>query len=119
MKHLIIAALVLLLQGCVSQSGVVKNSSSIKSGMSPEQLRQVMGEPQNRQFRGKNEAWQYCATDYTGFEGADQYILVWLSDGVVSGMQSYRNTLHGTCESFFRTVKWDEAPDRTIEIRQR
>lgn len=118
MRHLVIAAFMLLLLACASQSVIVKNSASIRPGMSHAELRQVMGEPHNRQFKGKNEAWQYCSTDYSGFE-ADHYVLVWLSDGVVSGMQTYRSTQYGTCESFFRTVKWDEAPDTTIEFRQR
>lgn len=118
MVHLIIAALVFLLQACASQSSIVRNSASIRPGISTAELRQIIGEPQNRQFKGKNEAWQYCSTDFSGFE-ADHYVLVWLFDGVVSGMQTYRNTQYGTCESFFRTVNWEEAPNTAIEIRQR
>jgi len=108
----------LLLQACASQSPIVKNSARIRSGMSAWDLRRVMGEPQNRQFQGENEAWQYCATDHSGIE-ADNYVLVWLFNGVVSGMQTYRNTRFGMCESFFRTINWEDAPDTTIELRQR
>lgn len=97
---------------------MVKNSASIKAGMSINELRKVMGEPQNRQFEGKNEAWQYCSTDYSGLE-ADHYFLVWLADEIVTGMRTYRNTEYGTCESFFRTVNWEEAPDTSVEIRNR
>jgi len=118
MKSLVVLVFILLLQACASHSLIIKNSASIRPGMSSSELRQLMGEPQNRQFKGKDEAWQYCSTDYSGFE-ADHYVLVWLFDGVVTGMQTYRNTRFGTCESFFRTVNWEEAPDAAIEIRQR
>lgn len=118
MKYLVGVFLMLLLQACASQSPLLQNSASIKPGISVAELRQVMGEPKNRQFKGKNEAWQYCSTDYSGFE-ADHFILIWLFDGVVSGMQTYRNTQYGTCESFFRTVNWEDAPDTLVEIRHR
>jgi hypothetical protein len=117
-KNITLLLFLLLLQACASQSPIVKKSASIRLGMSNTELKQLMGEPQNRQFKGKNEAWQYCSTDYSGFE-ADHYILVWLFDGVVTEMQTYRNTQYGTCESFFRTVNWEEAPGTSIEIRQR
>ena len=110
MRYMVIVASMLILQACASQSAVVRKSETVRLGMSVTDLRQVMGEPQNRQFKGKNEAWQYCSTGYSGFED-DHYVLVWLFDGVVSGMQSYLNTKFGNCESFFRTVNWEEAPD--------
>lgn len=118
MKRLYLIVLVVLLQACASQSQMIKNSTNITAGMSVDELRKVMGEPQNRQFKGNDEAWQYCSTDYSGFE-ADHYVLVWLADNTVTGMQTYRNTEYGTCESFFRMVNWKEAPDASIEIRNR
>ena len=118
MKRLYFIVLLVFLQACASQSPIIKNSAIIKAGMSDDELRETVGEPQNRQFEGKNEAWQYCSTDYSGFE-ADHYVLVWLADNIVTGMQTYRNTLYGTCESFFRTVNWEEAPDTSIEFRER
>ena len=118
MKHLYIILLLVFLQACASQSQMIKSSASIKAGMSVDELKKAMGEPQNRQFEGKNEAWQYCSTDYSGFE-ADHYVLVWVANDRVTGMQTYRNTLYGTCESFFRMVDWTEAPDASIEIRNR
>ena len=118
MKNFITVLLTLFLFACASQSSIIKNSANIKPGMSDAELRQVMGDPQNRQFKGKNEAWQYCSTAYSGFE-ADHFVLVWIFDGVVTGMENYRDTQFGTCERFFRTVKWEEAPDTTIEIRKK
>jgi hypothetical protein len=118
MKFVVLVLAAILLTACASQSRIAKQSSGIRPGMSGSELRTVLGEPQNRQFKGKNEAWQYCATDFSGFE-ADHYVLVWLNSDVVTGMQTYRNREFGTCESFFRTVDWEQAPDTAIEIRQR
>ena len=110
MRYMVIVALMLILQACASQSAVVRKSATVRPGMSVAELRQVMGNPQNLQFKGKNEAWQYCSTNYIGFED-DYYVLVWVFDGVVSGMQTYRNSKFGNCENFFRAVNWEEAPD--------
>ena len=118
MKNLIIVLLMLFLVACASQSAIVKSSAHIKPGMSDAELRQVMGEPQNRQFKGKSEAWQYCSTAFSGFED-DHFVLVWIFDGVVTGMETYRDNEFGTCDRFFRAVKWEEAPNTTIETRKK
>ena len=118
MNRFVLTILIVFLQACASKSAVVKNSASLTPGMSASDVRKALGEPQNRQFEGKNEAWQYCSTDFTGLE-TDHYVLVWLNDGVVTGMQTYRNSQTGMCGSFFRTVNWQEAPDATVEVRQR
>jgi hypothetical protein len=111
-----ICLVMLLTQACASQSTIVKSSASVRPGMSKVDLQGLMGAPKDRQFHGENEAWQYCSTG----SFADHYVLVWLFDGVVTGMQTYRNTTGvGNCESFFRTINWEDAPDAAIEIRQR
>jgi len=117
MKYMVLAILIIFLQSCTSQSAIIKNSAHIVPGMTGVEILQLMGEPQNRQFKDKNEVWQYCSTDYSGFQ-ADHYILVWLFEGVVTGMQSYRNTQFGPCERFFRIIHWEDVPDASIEIRQ-
>ena len=118
MRLLLVILCSVLLSGCAGRIALQDKPAQITPGMTKQELQSLLGPPQNRQFSGSNEAWQYCATDYTGFE-SDSYLLVWINSGVVTGMQTYRNTLIGTCESFFRTVKWDEALDATVEIRKR
>ena len=56
MKYLCLILSLFSLQSCASQSLIIKNSTSIKAEMSADELRDVMGEPQNRQFKGNNEA---------------------------------------------------------------
>lgn len=97
---------------------MVANSAQVSNGMAAAQVQQLLGPPQNRQFSGSDEAWQYCETDYTGFAG-DQYVLIWLNNGRVAGLERYTNTLFGTCETYFRQVRFEDAPDMTVELRGR
>lgn len=94
-------------QDTSSRTQLFSSSVGIRAGMTADDLQKLMGPPQNRQFEGRDEAWQWCST---GYAEPDAYVLVWLSRGVVTGMQTYNNTRTGPCESFFRTVKWTDAP---------
>jgi len=112
------ATLILLisLSACASHTRLNEGSSKIRPGMTSAELQEAMGPPQNRQFRESQEAWQWCST---GLMESDSYVLAWLTKGVVTGMQTYRNSRTGPCDSFFRTANWQEAPDATIELRHR
>lgn len=112
------AVYIALFVGCASHSSMRKKSSKISSGMSVTKVTELMGAPQNRQFNGKYEAWQYCTTDYSGLR-SDLYTLIWVYDKEVIGLETYNNYEMGTCDSFFKTIKWENAPDITVEIRNR
>ena len=84
--------------------------------MNANEVRNILGPPQNRQFSGDNEAWQYCVT---GIDIPDKFVLIWMYKETVTGMETYRNTEFGPCESFFRQVKFENAPDIVIETRKR
>ena len=114
----VIVAFACFLSGCAEQSQSIVGSNQVTAGMTAAQVQQLMGPPKNRQFSGTDEAWQYCETDYTGFAG-DQYVLLWLSNGRVTGLERYTNTLTGTCDTFFRQIKFDDAPDTVVELRLR
>lgn len=107
----------LFLVACAAPQ-LIANSVEISPGQTKQDVVKILGPPENRQFQGRNEAWQYCETDMTGFSG-DDYVVVWFFDGVVTGMNNYKNTLIGGCEMFFRDIRWEDAPDSTIEIRVR
>ena len=116
MRQIAYLALSLLLSGCAG-GGLNKQSLQIEPGMPASAVQSILGMPQNRQFNGKKQAWQYCRTSILG--ASDKYVLVWLYDGRVTGMKTYRNTRLGFCQDFFRTVKWEQAPDITVEVRRR
>ena len=108
MKNFLLITTVLLLTACATTSEMLTNSQHIKAGMTGKEVIALLGEPQNVQFKGKsNEAWQYCTT---GTFDPDRYVLLFLVDGLVDEKRTYRNTLTGFCESFFRTVNWTK-PD--------
>ncbi len=105
----------LLLFGCAFN----QKFNTIQIGDSQEKVMEIIGEPEDRQFKGKDEAWQYCRTG-TGFAKCS-YKTIWFYEGRVIGITSYSMVCvgPGSCGGYFKTIKWEEAPDRTIEMRQR
>ena len=115
-KHQVIAAiLTLLIAAC---GGLEKKSVLINIGDNKEQVLNIMGPPDDRQLSGKNEAWQFCQTG-AGF-GYHDYRTIWFYDGKVTGINSYKSSRPGaSCVTDIKPIKWENAPDRTLEIRQR
>ena len=105
----------LLLFGCAFD----QKFNTIQTGDSKEKVIGILGEPEDRQFQGKDEAWQYCKTG-TGF-GKCGYKTIWYYEDRVTGITSYSKNCFGpgSCGAYFKTIKWEEAPNRTIGIRQR
>jgi hypothetical protein len=112
MKYLILASL--LFVGCAN---VQKRSTKVNPGDSKEQVIAVMGDPENRQFKGNQEAWQYCDTSF----GRYNYSIIWFNSGVATGVNSYVSggTPLNFCAAGFQPVRWETAPDSTVEIRNR
>ena len=78
----------------------------------------IMGTPDDRQMQGKNEVWQYCVTG-AGF-GYHDYRIIWFQNGLVTGITSYKDTTPASsCTGHFKTIRWEDAPDHTIELRAR
>ena len=95
-----------------------KKSVLINAGDSKEQVLKIMGPPDDRQFKGKDEAWQYCQTG-AGF-GYHDYRIIWFYNEKVTGINSYKSTRPGvSCVTDIKAVRWEDAPDRAIEIRER
>jgi len=111
--RIIILFCALLMASCANS--LMKKSVLIEPGMSKQEVAATLGAPQNRQFNGRKEAWQYCETGAI----VDDYTIIWLVDGRVVGTQSYNNNRQGICSSFFQTINWEDAPDSIIEFRHR
>ena len=112
---LLVAVLATCLAGC---GGLEKKASLVNVGDDKTHVTSVMGTPDDRQMQGKNEAWQYCQTG-AGF-GYHDHRVSWFFDGRVTGMNSYRSTQPGTsCMSGMREIRWEDAPDVTVEVRGR
>ena len=88
----------------------------IDAGSSKADVLNILGTPEDRQFKGTNEAWQYCVSG-AGF-GYNDHKIVWFLNGVVTGITSYRSRVTG-CSSAIKSINWEEAPDIVIEHRAR
>lgn len=102
----------------VACGSLEKKAILLNLGDSKEQVLAAMGPPDDRQLNGENEAWQYCQTG-AGF-GYHDYRTVWFYRGQVTGINSYKSSRPGSsCVTDIKPIKWEEAPDATIEFRKR
>jgi len=114
-RTMIITTLLLFLTACGT---LQKKAVLINLGDTNDQVLKIMGPPDDRQFNGKNEAWQYCQTG-AGF-GYHDYRVFWFYDGKVTGVNSYKSSRPASsCVTDIKPINWDEAPDMTVEIRKK
>lgn len=73
----------------------------------------VMGTPDNRSFRGDNEAWQY--QQIAGF-GQCSYITVWFHDSTVLGVTSQNGPSIAGCGLGSHEVDWGQVPKPTSTL---
>jgi len=112
----IISVLILLI--LVSCGTLQKKAALVNFGATKEKVLNIMGPPDDRQFKGKNEAWQYCQTG-AGL-GYHDYRIFWFYDGKVTGINSYKSTRPGSsCVTDIKPINWDDASDITVEVRER
>jgi len=105
---------------CLSSCGTSKSfeslSINVNPGMTKSEVINIMGTPENRQFKGSDEAWQWCNG---GYNGGGSYTVIWFYKGIVTGTTSYKIYNCTACSDCFRTIKWGDKPDITIEFRNR
>lgn len=114
MKKIVFISIAFFLSACAS---VNQQFFTINAGDLKESVLAKMGTPDDRQFKGKNEAFQYCTTG-TSF-GQSTFNIVWFYDGKVTGANTYTVAHAGSCMGHFRPINWENAPDRIVEIRER
>lgn len=110
-------ALYLSISIIVGGCGTLKDKTiQISPGDSKEKVVNILGAPEDRQFRGAQEAWQYSSIVAIGI---CEYTIVWLDKSIVTGLNSYRNNSVAGCRVGIQAVKWESAPDAVIEVRNR
>ena len=115
MKKIIYVLAMITLVGCGSLG---KKSIMINNGDTKAAVIKIMGTPDDRQLKGRNEAWQYCQTG-AGF-GYHDYRIFWFYNGKVTGVNSYKSSRPASsCMTDIRQVNWENAPDITLEVRNR
>ncbi len=104
---LFIAMITFFLVACESLG---MKSDLIGIGDDTEHVLKIMGPPNDRQLKGRNEAWQYCQTTGAGFGYHDNRI-IWLYNGKVTGITSHTSSRGGSsCVMGIPSVRWEEAP---------
>lgn len=116
-KRIVLASFVIAMFSC--RTMVLSNKTiQINQGDPKSRVMEVMGTPEDRQFMGKYEIWQYCITG-AGF-GYHDYRAIWMVGGKVIGITSYKDRTPGSgCEGHFKPLKVEDAPDYILEVRQR
>jgi len=114
-RSFLLAVLSVVLAACAT--GVTRDATTVNRGATPDEVRRIMGPPEDRQFKDKHEAWQYCETGFVN----DSFVVIWFYDGKVTGVRTYKDGVGdiGMCDSHFASIRWEEAPDVTVEIRGR
>lgn len=97
-------AMAFLLTSCASSG---KKSIELEPGMSKEQVLSTMGAPNDRSFRGLDEAWQY--QEIAGF-GQCKYTTLWIRDGKLVGVTSRRGPSVAGCGLGSEEVDWAAMP---------
>ena len=90
--------------GCASTGKAV---AKLEPGMAKEEVLQVMGPPNDRSFRGADEAWQY--QEIAGF-GQCKYTTIWISEGRLLGISTRRGASVAGCGLGSEEVDWSEMP---------
>ncbi len=111
-----IVSIVFLIAVLSSCAGVKTSALQIETDNSKARVIEIMGTPDDRQFSGSQEAWQYGMVVSIG---VCDYTVVWFKEGKVTGITSYRNFSTLGCRHGLKSVNWEEAPDRIFEIRSR
>ena len=107
MKNLLIAVLGigwLCFAGCASTGKAV---AQLEPGMTKEQVLGILGPPDDRSFRGTDEALQY--QELAGF-GQCKYTTVWLREGKLVGSTARRGSSVAGCGLGSEPVDWSQMP---------
>lgn len=96
--------LVVFLLGCASTG---EKTMDLQPGMTRDQVLAVLGDPNDRSFRGTDEAWQY--QEIAGF-GQCKYTTVWIKDGTLVGVTTRRGSSVAGCGLGSEKVDWNEMP---------
>lgn len=115
MRYLLQVLCLIIVVGCASSNPALRQLASIENGMAKADLIQLAGPPQDRQMQGDYEALQWCESGFV----QSNYKLVWLYKNKVAGMNTYQVGGAAACEDRFKTVRWEEAPSYTVEVRGR
>jgi hypothetical protein len=92
--------------------GAKLRTQDIKAGMPAERVLELLGQPKNRSFRERQEAWQYSRI--ASF-GVCEYVTIWIDHDVVYAMNTDRTKAIGGCNDAPH-IDWGQHPPPTINV---
>ena len=103
MKKLIfIAAMSLLLMHCYTHQNL-STSGKVRSGMTPNEVLKIMGEPIVSELDKNVETWHYCNTGDGLFNNDDTYLALFFVDNNLIAKTFYTQDKEiGSCENFVK-----------------
>jgi len=110
-RNAILLALVVVLVGCASTTQ--RGKSELNPGMTTDQVRALLGTPDDRSFRESDEAWQY--EDVVGF-GQCEYLTAWFLDGNLHAVTTRRGSSVAGCGLGSMSVDWGQMPTPSIDV---
>lgn len=107
-KHaMVLCTAIFAASGCASVS---TRSLTIEKGFTTQQVADILGTPDTRQFKNDDQAWQYCSSGFVN----DDHLIVWFYDNRVTGTTSYYS------RAFFctskREISWTDKPDIRVDV---
>jgi len=115
-RSVFIVVSLLALQACISSSGgrssnsnnaiplvsggVTSKLSRVSNGASMSRVRQIFGDPEDRDYISGFEVWQYCSTGMF----SDDFVAIVFIDGKVAERKKYVRRIDGFCSSFFKSA---------------
>ena len=104
-KVLVLTFATVMLVGC-GHFGPRENVAALSSGMTREQVAEVLGAPLARHLKDAQEAWEYCINGWV----VDDYVVVWFDGAESTGTLVELDSDAGHCSSLSRVFDWDMAP---------
>ena len=101
-KLILIAVMSLLLMHCYTHQNL-STSGQVRSGMTPNEVLKIMGEPIVSELDKNVETWHYCNTADGLFNNDDTYLALFFVDNNLIAKTFYTQDKEiGSCENFVK-----------------
>ena len=102
MKKMLLLTLLCLIYGCYTHQNL-STSGKVRSGMTPNEVLKIMGEPIVSELDKNVETWHYCNTGDGLFNNDDTYLALFFVDNNLIAKTFYtQDKEFGSCENFVK-----------------
>jgi len=102
MKKMLLLTLLCLIYACYTHQNL-STSGKVRSGMTPNEVLKIMGEPIVSELDKNVETWHYCNTADGLFNNDDTYLALFFVDNNLIAKTFYtQDKEFGSCENFVK-----------------